>query len=174
MEKQIFITEYFKSLLLNDGCNTDDVDKLCEVIPLTKTLNKDSKDKQITGYSITLFGMLALRRQYKGKWSDWYEITSQCFSNIKTDNHLFSIETASSNFFKIKPANVDEEKYLLNQIYFYCRDNLKYDFDCCSRYMECSDNKKCVHPDLKRAVYCNYRKKLINGIIFYGKNRNID
>lgn len=47
-------------------------------------------------------------------------------------------------------------------------------FDCCSRYMQCSDAKNCVHPDLLFAGQCRYRQKLKQGIIFYGKNRNVD
>lgn len=48
------------------------------------------------------------------------------------------------------------------------------DWSCCSRYMECSDAKKCVHPDRKFALSCGYQKILQSGRIFYGKNRNID
>lgn len=48
------------------------------------------------------------------------------------------------------------------------------DWDCCSRYMECSDAKVCVHPDKAFALSCGYRKILASGRIFYGKNRNID
>lgn len=48
------------------------------------------------------------------------------------------------------------------------------EWDCCSRYMECSDAKTCVHPDKGFALECGYRKILNSGRIFYGKNRNID
>ena len=48
------------------------------------------------------------------------------------------------------------------------------EWDCCSRYMECSDAKVCVHPDKRFAFQCGYRKILSSGRIFYGKNRNID
>lgn len=47
-------------------------------------------------------------------------------------------------------------------------------FGCCSRYVECSDAKHCIHPDIMFAVQCAYRQNLHNGKIFYGKNRNID
>lgn len=40
-------------------------------------------------------------------------------------------------------------------------------FGCCSRYKECSDAKKCVHPDEDRSKYCQYRKNLESGKIFY-------
>ena len=42
-------------------------------------------------------------------------------------------------------------------------------FDCCSKFMECSDAKKCVVKD-DYAVFCRYREKLMNGICFYGKS----
>lgn len=46
-------------------------------------------------------------------------------------------------------------------------------WDCCSRYMECSDAKRCVHPDPTFALSCGYRKILASGKIYYGTNRNV-
>lgn len=45
--------------------------------------------------------------------------------------------------------------------------------DCCSRYMECSNQKKCISPYQDISLACTYRKKLVKGLIYYGKNRNI-
>ncbi len=57
-------------------------------------------------------------------------------------------------------------------------DELTYNqqkgFDCCSRYLECSAAKQCVHPNSALATSCAYRKSLRSGCVFYGKNRNID
>lgn len=53
-------------------------------------------------------------------------------------------------------------------------DRYPSDWNCCSRYMECSDAKHCTHPDRKFALSCGYQKILRSGRIFYGKNRNID
>lgn len=47
------------------------------------------------------------------------------------------------------------------------------EWDCCSRYLDCSDAKTCIHPDKAFALSCGYRKILSSGRIFYGKNRNI-
>lgn len=47
-------------------------------------------------------------------------------------------------------------------------------FGCCSRYEQCSDAKKCIHPDFILSRACAYRKNLEAGKIFYGKNRNIE
>lgn len=46
-------------------------------------------------------------------------------------------------------------------------------FDCCSRYMGCSNAKKCIHPDIMMASQCTYRQNLNAGRIFYGENRNV-
>ena len=48
------------------------------------------------------------------------------------------------------------------------------EWDCCSRYMECSNAKTCVHPDKGFALACGYKKILASGRVFYGVNRNID
>ncbi len=47
-------------------------------------------------------------------------------------------------------------------------------FGCCSKFVECSDAKKCVHENKLYATACMYRMNLESGRIFYGKNRNID
>lgn len=46
-------------------------------------------------------------------------------------------------------------------------------FACCSRYVECSDAKKCLHPQQIYAKQCWYRDNLENGLIFYGKGANV-
>lgn len=47
------------------------------------------------------------------------------------------------------------------------------DFACCSRFVACSDAKKCIHPNPIFAASCIYRKNLEQGKIFYGKNKTI-
>lgn len=46
-------------------------------------------------------------------------------------------------------------------------------FSCCSRYLECSNAKKCLHPNQLHAKECYYKYNLENGRIFYGKNKTI-
>ncbi len=40
-------------------------------------------------------------------------------------------------------------------------------FACCSRYQECSDAKKCIHPNKLYAKACQYRENIDEGNIFY-------
>lgn len=46
--------------------------------------------------------------------------------------------------------------------------------DICDLYLECSNSKKCVHKNREFSLHCGYKRILKNGIIFYGKNRNVD
>ena len=62
---------------------------------------------------------------------------------------------------------------LLSTILDFSIDSIPKQFDCCSRYSECSDAKHCIHPDPDVAVTCGYRKILKKGKIYYGNNRNV-
>lgn len=46
-------------------------------------------------------------------------------------------------------------------------------FGCCHRYEVCSDELKCLHPNVITAQACAYKRNLEAGRIFYGKNKNI-
>jgi hypothetical protein len=45
-------------------------------------------------------------------------------------------------------------------------------FGCCSRYLQCSDARKCIHEDFLVSLGCHYRINLLENRIFYGKNMN--
>ncbi len=45
-------------------------------------------------------------------------------------------------------------------------------YGCCSRYIQCSDEKKCLNPDFFSSLACSYKRNLESGRIFYGKNKN--
>lgn len=51
-------------------------------------------------------------------------------------------------------------------------ENHSKTFDFCSRFLACSDSRKCVHPDKVHAMECGYRKILLSGKVFYGENAN--
>lgn len=62
----------------------------------------------------------------------------------------------------------------LQAVYDQCYDEQPAEgFGCCSRYIQCSDEKKCVHPDQDHARGCAYKANLDEGRVFYGKNRNV-
>ena len=47
------------------------------------------------------------------------------------------------------------------------------EFGCCHRYIDCSDAKRCVHPNKLKSLGCMYKRNLEKGLIFYGHNKNI-
>ena len=70
--------------------------------------------------------------------------------------------------------DIQKHTFMLQEILQLIIDRIPKEFDCCSRYKECSDAMRCIHPDKDCALLCGYRKILRSGRIFYGKNRNID
>lgn len=69
-----------------------------------------------------------------------------------------------------------------SSIYDFVRENILYclanykatsSFGCCSRFIECSNAKKCVHENKIYSMGCKYRMNLDSGKIFYGKNKNV-
>lgn len=47
---------------------------------------------------------------------------------------------------------------------------VREEFNCCSRFRECSNAMKCLCPDGIDYANCLYRQKLESGICYYGKN----
>ncbi len=69
-----------------------------------------------------------------------------------------------------------------NAIFDYIKKNILHclanyessnSFGCCSQFMKCSDERKCVHENKIYSMGCKYRANLEMGKIFYGKNKNI-
>lgn len=52
--------------------------------------------------------------------------------------------------------------------------SLPKEFDCCSRFEQCSNAKRCIHSNPALATSCGYRKVLKSGRIFYGVNQTND
>lgn len=70
----------------------------------------------------------------------------------------------------------DENIYgFIRQNILYCLANYESSssFGCCSKFIECSDAKRCVHENKIYSMGCKYRANLESGKIFYGKNKNI-
>lgn len=78
---------------------------------------------------------------------------------------LFSIEYSSALILYIKKLTehaLDNYKPIANT------------FGCCNKYIECSNEKHCIHENQLYSKACEYRKYLEAGIIFYGKNKTIN
>lgn len=105
-------------------------------------------------------------------------IRNKQFDLIDTPNSA-TVKRLKSDTSFVHVLFENEDKAVLD----YIKDNVLYclanyeatsNFGCCSRFVECSDAKKCVHENKIYSMGCKYRKNLEAGRIFYGKNRNID
>ena len=107
----------------------------------------------------------------------------------KTKRSVMKIRVTGLKYFEGVPIDeIGEEVFTINissiddvivyapqlaQVYMnIMKDFERESFGCCSRYIECSDAKQCVHPNKVKAEACQYKTNLDKGIIFYGKNRN--
>lgn len=90
------------------------------------------------------------------------------YCESKFGNNFIQID---GNTFSRLNQSYDALSIIVNKIFI---DLFSFpSFGCCSSYVQCSDEKRCIHPDLAYATACQYRGNLESGKIFYGKNRNI-
>lgn len=110
---------------------------------------------------------------FKSKYKYLFDKISLSTYEIKSDVGFFRIaldDFLSNNLFDKEYLHNDLSN-ALNAIFI---DSLSFPaFGCCSYYIKCSDNKKCIHDDQLYATACMYRKNLENNRIFYGKNKNV-
>ena len=68
----------------------------------------------------------------------------------------------SSGFWRVKLGGdaIENHADVLAKVVIATIDRMPKEWDCCSRYLECSDAKHCVHPDPAFALGCGYRKIL--------------
>ena len=129
---------------------------------------------QVSGYtSVGVGSLMAFRLCLRGK-RHYIEFPLSFAEFIQTD--LPCRRAAGSKSVRVSVDDehpVDGYRKLLLLAVKDAVDRYPKEWDCCSRYMECSDARACVHPDKGFALGCGYRKILNTGRIFYGKNRNV-
>ncbi|NLN49525.1 MAG: hypothetical protein GX154_10665 [Clostridiales bacterium] len=127
-------------------------------------------------YRDSLQNALLARIQARGKkpYISFKNIYKQAFE--KTGFKTYSIKS-EQDFFRIELEqfydNIDNPalppiiQQVIDDLFTYTH------FGCCEKYVTCSDERKCLHDDPVYATACYYRKDLLAGKIFYGKNKNI-
>jgi hypothetical protein len=92
------------------------------------------------------------------------------------EKYLPNPEVLPSKWVQIRLKEFDEINTLKDSIGNILRYEIKRThgdpFGCCSKYLECSDSRKCVHEDFLLSLGCQYRTNLLEDRIFYGKNKN--
>lgn len=125
--------------------------------------------------SVTFLKSLLFRLYFR---ADLAQISiSDSYSKLVPPDLSVSVNPKDSKFLFIQfPRQTD----ILNHLDFFTAilqsviDRIPKEFDCCSSYMACSDERRCVTPNKELALGCGYKKVLRRGLVFYGKNRNID
>lgn len=121
-------------------------------------------------YAIELFGQPCMN--IKGTKNIYLEFS------FKIDKHLDAFEvpvdrSRSSSLTRISISAFSFKQYPALATEIYEEFLMTNGFDCCSRYLECSEEERCIHPDIMMAGQCTYRQKLRAGLIFYGSKRNV-
>ena len=143
------------------------------VLLTRKATQTESKS---SGYSVVSFGTLtAFRLRLRGK--QHYISLPTVFSDLVPDSFPQKSVASELKYIRILVDSshpIESYSDFLVKVAGESVNRYPKAWDCCSRYMECSDSKTCIHPDKTFALECGYRKTLNSGRIFYGKNRNID
>ena len=130
----------------------------------------------INGYtSVSFSNFTVCRVHIRGKKS--YISVPVLFEDMVPDNFPVTRISSDNRYIRLMLDNTHPVEFytdFLVRITGETVNRYPKTWDCCSRYMECSDAGKCVHPDKTFALECGYRKILASGRIFYGERRNVD
>lgn len=163
-----------------NGCDyikkSELISKLQSKVMKCKDYSKGSFEHKVSKYysTIWLFQKAVIRIR---------EVKNELRVEIKKDYlELFDLKKGATfresdaNWGRLPSGNhiitriLDKIEVVFEQCYL---DGSVEVFGCCSRYVECSDSKGCVHPDRRFAQGCMYKSNLEKGRIFYGVNRNM-
>ncbi|MEG0273193.1 MAG: hypothetical protein RR639_04175 [Hydrogenoanaerobacterium sp.] len=105
-------------------------------------------------------------------------LTNEAYANIVSGcGFTFSKTKLSPNFVKVIFGDLRLDRNAINLIEKILSRAIETytdgSFGCCHRYVECSNNLKCTHPDKLYSSACQYKHNLMNGKIFYGVNATI-
>lgn len=100
----------------------------------------------------------------------YIKIPTECNKYIPSDTVPFSIESDKAYIRLPIEVASDAGKYTqtLCHVLIDAIKCIPKEFSCCSRYEQCSDAGKCIHPDRNIAKGCYYKKVLKSGQVFYG------
>lgn len=104
---------------------------------------------------------------FSSNYADTFKRTEIPFFSIKSDPDFIRVSIGTL----FDTNNEHTLSTVFNNIFLTSFSFQK--FDCCGKFKECSNAKKCLHDDIIYSSACVYRKHLENGRIFYGENKNI-
>lgn len=126
------------------------------------------------GYSAVILGTLTVFRLCLRGKRRYISIPTK-FEDLIPENWPTKFSKSEDKYIRVTIGENPLDLYadFLSSLAGIAVDRYPKDWDCCSRYTECSDAKRCVHPDKLMALTCGYRKVLNTGKIYYGKNCNV-
>lgn len=136
-----------------------------------KNTIEEEKNK---GFITVWFFKKAVMRVRRLKKSVRIDLKTEFSKDLDLENYLIPMN--EKNWSSTEYCDVVIEKIINNadKVYEKCYLEASEPFGCCSRYLECSDKRRCIQPDRELARDCKYKRHLEEGRIFYGKNRNIN
>jgi len=106
--------------------------------------------------------------------NQYLEFTQKHKDYLPTDGEMIERKDGWLRAQLVDLDELDEYSSAIRQIFTYELNLIHGEhFGCCSRYVDCSDAKKCIHPEFVFSLSCHYRINLLDNKIFYGANRNI-
>ena len=127
-------------------------------------------EKASAYHAIELFGQSCLN--LKGTKTLYVEVSPKIDALFAAE-HITLDNSRANAWARIPAQELSFADYPQLVIEIYEKYLITNGFDCCSRYLECSEAERCTHPDIMVAGQCTYRQKLRNGHIFYGSKRNV-
>lgn len=124
--------------------------------------------------SVLFFGKLGLRL-YSGPKGNFIEL-SQGVLHADYDRYGLRFEERSDGyvrFYVAFPSHLSGFSTPINHSWDSCRKDSVESFGCCSSFLQCSDQLRCLHEEDASYYGCSYMGNLRAGRIFYGKNRNV-
>jgi len=156
--KEINNPEYTKHLVVtrlkDESISIRAKSYVCAKIKLSKktryievrTKNIDCFKDYITSHGVQV---TEAEEQFSEDTNDWSRVS------VKTLDDVLSLTKQLSIVFMLVLSGLGGEN-----------------FGCCARYVQCSDEKKCVNPNFMMSLACAYKRNLEAGRVFYGKNKN--
>ena len=104
---------------------------------------------------------------FAAKFASLFRKAGISISKIKSNPDFFRIELPDFEAFLGTPIAPE----IIEKIYV---GTFNFEpFGCCSRYKECSELRRCIHPHNFYATACQYRKNLESEKNFYGIDKSV-
>lgn len=136
---------------------------------------KDITSEVLASYSSVKFrSSIICRLKLRGK--KWHISIPKRLQKVIPENLETTTTATDSQLLRIAFEQLTDSSALslMEEATLLAIELVPKEYDCCSRYEECSNAKVCIHPNPGFSLLCGYRKILKSGRVFYGENRNIN